>query len=107
MISEEDVERAVHRRFQQEESLARAKAEHGRLVAFTKVLKAQLMQKHLELPLAGQEREAYADPEYAEHLEIIAEAEERVLKLQYNRDDDGLLADVWRTQSSNARAVRL
>lgn len=82
---------------------ARAKAERVYLEEYRKTVKSNIMQQHLEKPLAAQEREAYASKEYTQHLEALKVAIEAD---EYNRW--GMVAaqatlDAWRTEQANRR----
>ena len=56
---------------------ASACAEYERLDSMTRVIKSELMRASGEKSIAAQEREAYAHPTYAQHLERVAEARKR------------------------------
>jgi hypothetical protein len=70
-------------------------------------MKAQIMKEHAGDPLGAQEREAYDDPRYREHLEAIKEA---VYADEYQRFMRGAAEakiEAWRTQCSNRRADKV
>ena len=60
---------------------AQARANREYCEQYRKTLKAQLMREFSTLPLGAQEREAYADPRYVEHLaalKVAIEDDERM-----------------------------
>jgi hypothetical protein len=107
MITDEKVERALDFVSGSAKKLAYAKAQFSYVDDFTRVLKAQLMKEHPKESAAGQEREAYSDPRYNEHLKAVKDAEAEYLHLQYLIDAAKVTLDIWRTQSSNERAARI
>lgn len=68
-----------------------------------KSLKARLMKKHLDLPVTAQEREAYADKEYAELIAGLGPAVEQEETLRWMLEAARIKAEVWRTLSANQR----
>jgi hypothetical protein len=66
-------------------------------------VKADLMKASNETTIAGQEREAYASPQYKNHCKQIAEAtfEAELLKLKIKCAE--LRWETWRTQQANER----
>ena len=77
MIEEQSIERACEWMVENATKAAQARATREYLSEYRKALKAQLMKAHADLPLGAQEREAYADPQYAAHLEALREAVEQ------------------------------
>jgi 16S rRNA G966 N2-methylase RsmD len=103
VISDEDVDRAVEYLRTNARAAAQAKANRIYAEEYRKVVKAQLMREH-EGALGIQEREAYADPRYRQHLEAVKEAIE---KDEYNRwmmSAAEAKIEAWRTQQANQRA---
>jgi len=87
---------------------AKAKADRIYCDEYRKTLKAQLMKdamvgKH-ETAVA-QEREAYAHPDYKQHLLAIKEAVEAEEKLRWLLIAAEARIEVYRTQSANNRAL--
>ena len=77
MIDESDVEKAVNWLAAAADKAAQASAERQYLAEYRKVLKAQIMREHDDKPLVAQEREAYADARYMEHIEALREEIQR------------------------------
>ena len=82
---------------------AQAKANRVHVDEFRKSKKAMLMQKHSSLAVNGQEREAYADPEYIELLTVMKDAVEAEETLRWRLEAARLKAEVWRTLEANKR----
>jgi hypothetical protein len=103
MISEDDVDKAVEYLRINARSAAQAKANRIYMEEYRKVVKAQLMRER-EGAAVIQERDAYADPRYSQHLEALKEAIE---KDEYNRwmmTAAEAKVEAWRTQQANLRA---
>ena len=82
---------------------ARAKSERVYLEEFRKSKKALLMQRHIDLPVSAQEREAYADDEYVALLEGFRVAVEKEQLLYWRMASAQTAIEIWRTESANAR----
>ena len=82
---------------------AKAKAMLADLENAKSSVKADLMKASNETTIAGQEREAYASPQYKEHWKAIGIAthEVEVLRLQIKCAE--LRWETWRTQQANER----
>jgi hypothetical protein len=69
MIPQKDAEAAVDWLRDNARSIAQARAERIYLEQWLKTVRAQCMQKHRDLPVAAQEREALTDKDYLAALE--------------------------------------
>lgn len=103
MITDQQAENALEYLRLNASKAAKARAERIYMEEFRKTVKSNMMQRHIEKPLAAQEREAYASPEYKTHLDAMREAIEAD---EYNRW--GMVAatatlDAWRTEQANRR----
>lgn len=103
MITDQQAENALEYLRTNAAKAAKAKAERVYMEEYRKTVKSNIMQQHLEKPLAAQEREAYASGEYKAHLEAMQAAIEAD---EYNRW--GMVAatatlDAWRTEQANRR----
>lgn len=103
MITDQQAENALEYLRTNASKAAKAKAERVYMEEFRKTVKSNVMQQHLEKPLAAQEREAYASAEYKAHLTAMQAAIEAD---EYNRW--GMVAatatlDAWRTENANRR----
>lgn len=84
---------------------AKAKAERVYLEEFRKSKKAVLMKTVADLPLGGQEREAYAHPEYIGLLAALKVAVEREEALRWRLVSAQTAIEVWRSQEASNRAT--
>ena len=85
---------------------AKAKAKRVMLEEFRKSKKALLMKDALRNGIEAanaQEREAYADPEYVQLLEGLAQAIEAEETLKWMLEAARMKTDIWRTEQANAR----
>lgn len=102
-IKEEDVERALHWLTNNAPLAAKARAERSYVEDYLKVIKARIMKEHAKESGIVQEREAYADSRYLQHLEAIRQAVEEDAKMTFLRGAAEAKVDAWRTQCSNER----
>jgi hypothetical protein len=84
--------------------LAQAKANRVYCEEYRKTLKAKLMKGCGLDAIGAQEREAYAHPDYAAHLEALREAVAEEEKLRWQMVAAQARVEVWRSQESSARA---
>ena len=109
MISDEQLEMAMNHIRDKANEYAKAKATRIQLMEFRKSKKALLMikaEKAGHRTAASQEREAYADAEYIELLNSIADAVEDEETHRYLMKAAELKVDIWRTRAANQRAER-
>ena len=85
--------------------LAKAKAERVYLERYRESLKAILMKACHETSAAAQEREAYADKTYIDHLGALRTAVEEEELLKWRMVASEAAIEVWRTQSANERRI--
>ena len=88
------------------QKFADAKAQRIYLEEFRKSKKALLMKDALRNGIEAanaQEREAYADPEYVQLLEGLAQAIEAEETLKWMLEAARMKTDIWRTEQANAR----
>lgn len=85
--------------------LAKAKAERVYLERYRDSLKAILMKACKQQTSAGQEREAYADPEYIKHLESLRYAVEQEELLKWRMVASEAAIEVWRSTEASNRAT--
>lgn len=103
MISETDIERAVVWLAENAGKAAKARAEREYLSEYRKALKALLMRENSDLPLAAQEREAYANQAYAAHLEALRDAIEADEKMRWLQAAAEAKVSAWQTQQRSLR----
>ena len=85
--------------------LAQARAERVYLEEYRKSLKALLMQSSQQSSAVLQEREAYADKSYQEHLQALRIAVEREESLRWKMVTAQTAVEVWRSQESSNRMM--
>ena len=100
-----DPQKHLRRMWDTAPKLAQAKANRVYLEEFRKTLKAQLMQRYPTLSAAGQEREAYAAPEYITHLEGLKEAVEAEELLRWRMVTDQASVEAWRSMEASNRTI--
>jgi hypothetical protein len=103
-ITDDEIDKALDYLRDNARDAAQAKANRVYVEEYRKVLKAQLMKEHGNLSAVLQEREAYSDPRYVEHLEAIRQAVMDDEKHRFLRASADAKIEAWRTQSSNTRA---
>lgn len=103
LISDADVERALDYLRDTAKSYAAAKGRRILLEEQRKSVKAVIMSHHAALPLGAQEREAYAAPEYRDHLEKIRAAVQEEEEFRGLRVAAETKLECWRTWSANLR----
>lgn len=103
MISEADIERAIDWLRDNAEPAAKSRAERLYLDDYSRVLKATIMSEHLAEPVNAQERHAYADVRYRNHLEALKLATFEDEKARYLREAAAAKIEVWRSQLSWAK----
>ena len=103
MISDSDIEKAIDWLRDTAESCAKRRAERLYLEDFTRSLKAEIMSQHLAEPLGAQERYAYSDIRYRNHLEALKLAIYEDEKGRFLRDAAAAKIEAWRTQQANER----
>jgi 16S rRNA G966 N2-methylase RsmD len=103
MITDEMVEKALDYLRDMGEEAAVAKAQRIYLEEFRKVVKADIMKQHLDKAVNAQEREAYSDPTYKQHLIAMREAIEADERHRWMMASAQAKIEAWRTQQANRR----
>ena len=85
--------------------LAKAKGERVYLEEYRKSLKSILMKASGQTSAALQEREAYADPQYIDHLKALRIAVEGEEALRWRMVAMQASVEVWRSQEASNRAI--
>ena len=106
MINEEDVNKALEWLVSSADKAAEARAHRQYLEDFSRVIKAEIMNEHIDEPVNAQERHAYADGRYKMHLEGLKVAIKEDEKYRWYREAALAKIDVYRTQQANLRGVR-
>lgn len=105
MISDSEIQAALDYLRDNATAAAQARADRIYVEEFRKTIKARLMKASGAKSVAAQEVEAYADPQYVDHLEAIREAVEKDEKHRFLLQAAGAKIDAWRTQCSNRRTM--
>ncbi len=100
-----DPQAALQSRWELAPRYANAKGERVYLEEYRKTLKATLMKACGESAIGAQEREAYAAPEYAQHLAGLQAAVEAEETLRWRLVAAQAAVEVWRSQEASARAM--
>ena len=82
---------------------AKAKANRIYMDEYRKSLKAILMKRSQETSVNAQEREAYSNQEYLDHLKAILEAVELEEELRWQMIAAQARVEVWRSQEATNR----
>ena len=104
MILDEEIERALEWLVKNATPAAQARANRVYVEEYRKVIKSRLMKASKEESAAAQEREAYANPEYAKHLEAVRAAVEEDERFRWLTTAAEAKIEVWRSEQANARA---
>ena len=107
MINEQEVEAAVDWLRDTAQEAAQKRAERLYLDEYRKVLRAKLMKQHMDLPVSAQEREALADPKYAEHLQALKIAIDEDERMRFLRVAAEAKIEAWRSMNANYRAIKV
>jgi hypothetical protein len=106
-ITEEQVEKALDYLRDNSGIAAKARAERLYIDEYTKVVKAQIMGEHNAVAVNAQERFAYADPRYTQHLEALRIAIALDERHRFLREAAQATIEAWRTMCATERAMQL
>lgn len=102
-VKDDDAQKALDFiRFKADEA-AEAESHLNFLIDYKKVIIANEMQKHIDKPLAAQEREAYASKAYLENIKGIEAARERHVFFSWKKLAAASTLDVWRSLNATKR----
>lgn len=104
MITEQDIDRALDYLRTSSTEAAQARANRLHLDDYSRVLKAQIMSEHLAEPVNAQERHAYSDVRYRNHLGALKQAIFLDEQFRFLRAAAEARIEAWRTMCSNLRA---
>lgn len=107
MISDDDVEKALDYLRNNAVKAAQARAERVYVEEYRKTIKAMIQKETADSPLGAQERDAYDDPRYKEHLEAIKQAVYADEYQRFMREAALAKIEAWRTMCSNRRADKI
>src|SRR5215813_9365629 len=103
MISDQDIEAAVDYLRDNADGAAHARANRIYMEEYRKTLKAMVMKEHLDKAVNAQEREAYADMRYLDHLEAMRTAIFEDEKHRFLLAAAQAKIEAWRTLQANQR----
>ena len=104
MINDQDIDRALAFLRDTAHEAAQARANRLHLDDYSRVIKAQIMSEHLAETVSAQERYAYGDLRYKNHLEALKVAIFEDEKMRFLREAANARIEVWRSEQANARA---
>ncbi len=103
MVTDEALEKALDYLRDTAEEAAQAKADRLHLDDYSRVLKATIMSEHLAEAVNAQERNAYADIRYRNHLEGLKHAIFKDERFKFLREAAAVKIEVWRSIQANER----
>jgi hypothetical protein len=104
MIRDEEIDKALAYLRDTAEAAAKMRAARLYLEDYSRVLKATIMSEHLAEPVNAQERYAYADVRYKNHLAALQLAIFEDEKARFLRDAADAKIRAWQTMNANMRA---
>ena len=104
MIDESEIERALEWLVKNATPAAQARANRVYVEEYRKVIKARLMKASGQESAAAQEREAYANEQYATHLEAVKQAVEEDERFRWLTTAAEAKIEIFRTEQANLRA---
>lgn len=110
MITDEQAEQALDDLLEFGTHYAQHKASQVALEARRSALKAKLMCEYAQdgySAIGAQEREAYADPRYAELLDQMESVTLEVETWAARRERARMVIEVWRTQQATQRSQKI
>lgn len=102
-ISDEQLDTALDIIHDRDGVAAQAMANRKHLEEYRKSLKAIVMSEYQLESLGAQERRAYSDQRYLDHLEVLKEAIKEDEKRRYLREGAAATIEIWRSQQANER----
>jgi ABC-type transport system involved in cytochrome c biogenesis ATPase subunit len=97
MITTNEIEKAIDFLVKSASEAGQSRANRIYLEEFRKSLKAQIMSHHQELPVNAQEREAYKDEQYIQHLDAMKTAIQEDEKMRFLIEAAKVKISVWQT----------
>lgn len=103
MITDAEILRIIDYLTKNGHAAAKARATREYLTEYRKSLKSTIMSEHADKPLGVQEREAYRDPRYLQHLDALRIAIQDDELHRWNAAAANTKLEAWRTMSANER----
>ena len=107
ILTDEEIEKAVQYLINNSGKAAKCKAERIYIEEYRKSLKSLIMKEHLDKSVSAQEREAYADGRYINHLKTMKIAVEQDEKQRFLRVSCEAKIEAWRSMSANIRSIKI
>lgn len=104
MITDAEIDKALAYLRDTADEAAHARAARLHLDDYSRVLKAEIMSEHLSESVNAQERWAYSDDRYKNHLETLKRAIYDDERFRFLRAAAEAKIEAWRTYQANARA---
>jgi hypothetical protein len=104
-MSEFNPHDAIDYIYQTAPEYGKAKGRVAELEAYKHSLKAILMSRSLEVTIGGQEKTAYASPEYQNLCKAIGEATEAAETLKWRLESAKMRFEAYRTEQANNRQI--
>ena len=105
VISQKDIEKALDFLRDSADSAAINRSNRVYMEEYRKSLKAQLMSNNIEMAVNAQEREAYKDPRYIDHLEAMKTAIYEDEKLRFLIEAAKIKISAWQTMEKSQTNV--
>ena len=103
MVSDEALEKALDYLRDTSDHCAQKRADRLYLDDYSRVLRATIMSEHLSEPVNAQERYAYSDIRYRNHLEALKISIYEDEKARFLREAAAVKIEVWRSEQANER----
>jgi hypothetical protein len=103
MVTDEALEKALDYLRDTADMAAETRAKRLYLDDYSRVIKATIMAEHLAEPVNAQERYAFCDLRYKNHLEALKIAVYEDEKARYLREAAAVKIEVWRSEQANER----
>jgi len=107
IVSEEQVQKALDYLRDSAEEIGRLTRDARFAETWVKVVKSRIMKEHGAFPLGAQEREALASKEVEVAYREESTTAGELAKDKAMREAAAMKIEVWRTQSSNFRSMKL
>ena len=105
MISDESMEKALDYLRDSATETAKTRAERLYLDDYSRVLRATIMSEHLAEPVNAQERYAFSDVRYRNHLEALKVAIYEDEKARFLREAAAVKISVWQSEHADQRRM--
>ena len=105
MVTEKELEKALDYLRDSATEAAKTRAERLYLDDYSRVLRATIMSEHLAEPVNAQERYAFSDMRYRNHLEALKIAIYEDEKARFLREAAAVKISVWQSEHADQRRM--